>query len=101
MAHAATCLLKMDYRGPLVLCTDDTKLERALQAYKNSKGDWLIVGGSGEPLLARPALVEGSEEAVPDIDIMDMLRNCATPLADKLRLYALVVPLLKVCCSIL
>jgi len=106
--YAVEQLVKLQYYGPLALATDDTKLEKALQVYKNVDGAWMIVGNCGTPLIARapptvgPARPPGLESTTQpdadalDFDVMDILRDPGIEKAEKLRLYLLVIPMLKV-----
>ena len=90
----------LGYTGPVSVGTDDTSIEKALQAYLAADGSWLVVGGCAGPIVARPPQVpgvpleQGAEDS--DLDILDILRNKDTICADKLRVVILTIPVPKV-----
>lgn len=92
---------KLGYTGPLALGTDDTSIEKALQAYQARDGAWLVLGGCGEPLIARPppSASPGSGSS-SDLDcppdILDMLKSQDVVRADKVRVIILNIPVPKV-----
>lgn len=67
----ANHLQKLCCTGPLGLAHDNTKLEKALQAYRDAKENWFILGGVGDPLLVESVdelerLIQDAEAARAD-----------------------------------
>ena len=98
---AVNMLKKLNYKGPLALGTDDTKLEPALQVYQDSTCTWLVIGNVGNPIVAchspeqHTTNISDDSEAM-DFDISKFLQSLTIEKADKLRLIVLIVPMLKV-----
>jgi hypothetical protein len=91
----------LNYMGPIGLGTDDTMIERSLQAYLANDGSWLVVGGCGRPILARPppshtSTAESNDCADLGPDILNILRDRAIERADKVRVILLIIPVAKV-----
>jgi hypothetical protein len=86
------------YTGPVSVGTDDTSIEKALQAYLAVDGSWQVVGGCAGPIVACPPQVPGVplEQGVNDFNILDILRDKDTICADKVRVVILTIPVPKV-----
>lgn len=101
ICHAMDVITSLNYSGPLTMGTDDTAIEKALQAYQGADGSWFIVGGCGEPLLARPpqsGTIKTEDDL--DVDILDLLRDSKILHADKARVIILSIPIPKVSASV-
>lgn len=102
---AKAVLESYGYTGPISLAWDDTAMEAALQAYKESGDAWLVVGGTGD--IVRVSSHEALEEVFKDAKIkpgklvrswttfhtLNILTYFST---HQLRVYCIVVPLQKV-----
>lgn len=102
---ASATLDNYHYLGPVALSWDDTALEPALQAYKDSDGTWLILGGTEGPIsvssheeleaiFAKGNMKPGDK--VCHIISSLFLALCLPLHLFKLRLYVLTIPLAKI-----
>lgn len=100
MLYAVKLVKKLQYTGPVLIGTDDTSIEKALQAYRARDGSWLVIGGCGKPMVARPPsssnnTAESNENDCPT-NILDLLKNQSIVRADKVRVIILTIPIPKV-----
>ena len=97
--NAIDLMSKLGYSGPVGIGTDDTSIEKALQAYLSGDGSWLVVGGCDEPILARSPQTTDNSETL-DIKVLDILHDKNVVHADKARVIILTIPVPKVSVSV-